>query len=86
MEVVDIKEKWPNQIRTVTIGATAEEGGTRGSTVTVGGETTLPFLTFEGEIPKGAYSQSGNEDSNETGSGKAGFEKRNDFLGKTHRR
>ena len=51
MEVVDIKEKWPNQIRTVTIGATAEEGGTRGSTVTVGGETTLPFLTFEGEIP-----------------------------------
>ena len=51
MEIVDIKEKWPNQIRTVTIGATAEEGGTRGSTVTVGGETTLPFLTFEGEIP-----------------------------------
>lgn len=51
MEVVDVKEKWPNQIRTVTIGATAEEGGTRGSSVTVGGETTLPFLTFEGEIP-----------------------------------
>ena len=51
MEVVDIKEKWSNRIRTVTIGATAEEGGTRGSTVTVGGETTLPFLTFEGEIP-----------------------------------
>jgi len=51
MEVVDIKEKWPNKIRTVTIGATAEEGGTRGNTVTVGGETTLPFLTFEGEIP-----------------------------------
>ncbi len=51
MEVVDTKEKWPNKIRTVTIGATAEDGGTRGSTVTVGGETTLPFLTFEGEIP-----------------------------------
>ena len=51
MDVVDTKEKWTNRIRTVTIGATAEEGGTRGSTVTVGGETTLPFLTDEGEIP-----------------------------------
>ncbi|MGB2820893.1 MAG: acetyl-CoA decarbonylase/synthase complex subunit delta [Phycisphaerae bacterium] len=51
MEVVDIKEKWTNAINTVTIGATAEQGGTRGSTVTVGGETTLPFLTYEGQIP-----------------------------------
>jgi len=51
MEVADITEKWTNRIRTVTIGATPEEGGTRGGTVTVGGETTLPFLTFEGEIP-----------------------------------
>jgi acetyl-CoA decarbonylase/synthase complex subunit delta len=51
MEVVDTKEKWTNRINTVTIGATPENGGTRGSVVTVGGETTLPFLTFEGEIP-----------------------------------
>ena len=51
MDIVDIKEKWTNQISTVTIGATPEEGGTRRTTVTVGGETTLPFLTFEGEIP-----------------------------------
>jgi len=51
MELVDVKEKWTNQINTVTIGATKAEGGTRGSTITVGGETTLPFLTFEGEIP-----------------------------------
>ena len=51
MEIVDIKEKWTNPINTVTIGATKEQGGTRGSTITVGGETTLPFLTFEGEIP-----------------------------------
>ena len=51
MEVVDTKEKWTNQINTVTIGATPEQGGTRGSTVTVGGETTLPFLTDEGGIP-----------------------------------
>ena len=51
MDVVDIKEKWTNRIRTVTIGATPADGGTRGSVVTVGGETTLPFLTYEGEIP-----------------------------------
>ena len=51
MEIVDVKERWTNAINTITIGATKEQGGTRGSTVTVGGETTLPFLTFEGEIP-----------------------------------
>ena len=51
MDIVDVKEKWTNAINTVTIGATKDEGGTRGSTVTVGGETTLPFLTDEGEIP-----------------------------------
>jgi len=51
MQIADVKERWTNQINTVTIGATKEQGGTRGSTVTVGGETTLPFLTDEGEIP-----------------------------------
>jgi acetyl-CoA decarbonylase/synthase complex subunit delta len=35
----------------VTLGATADQGGTRSHTVTVGGETTLPFLHFEGVIP-----------------------------------
>jgi len=51
MSMPDVKEKWTNTINTVTIGATKEQGGTRGRTVTIGGETTLPFLTFEGEIP-----------------------------------
>lgn len=51
MQIVDVKEKWTTPINTVTIGATKEQGGTRGSTVTVGGETTLPFLTNEGEMP-----------------------------------
>jgi acetyl-CoA decarbonylase/synthase complex subunit delta len=51
MQLVDVKEKWTNRINTVTIGATKAEGGTRAKTVTVGGETTLPFLTFEGDIP-----------------------------------
>ncbi|HNT06635.1 MAG TPA: acetyl-CoA decarbonylase/synthase complex subunit delta, partial [Anaerolineae bacterium] len=45
------KERWTGSIRTVTLGATAAEGGTRARTVTVGGETTLPFLHFEGSIP-----------------------------------
>jgi acetyl-CoA decarbonylase/synthase complex subunit delta len=44
-------ERWSGKLNTVTIGATAENGGTRTSVVTVGGETTLPFLDFEGETP-----------------------------------
>ncbi len=51
MHVPDTREKWAHPINTVTIGATKAEGGTRGRTVTVGGETTLPFLTFEGAMP-----------------------------------
>jgi acetyl-CoA decarbonylase/synthase complex subunit delta len=45
------REKWTGTIREVTIGATGDQGGTRTKTVTVGGEGTLPFLTFEGKIP-----------------------------------
>jgi acetyl-CoA decarbonylase/synthase complex subunit delta len=45
------KEKWSGKVREITLGATAANGGTRAKTVTVGGETTLPFLHFEGEIP-----------------------------------
>jgi len=45
------REKWTGQVREVTLGATPEGGGTRKKTVTVGGESTLPFLTFEGEMP-----------------------------------
>jgi acetyl-CoA decarbonylase/synthase complex subunit delta len=52
MEIPDVKEKWTSQINEVTIGATKEEGGTRAKTVTVGGQSTLPFLTFEGTIPR----------------------------------
>lgn len=44
-------EKWTGKVREVTLGATAAEGGTRTRTVTVGGETSLPFLHFEGEFP-----------------------------------
>lgn len=44
-------EKWANKINTVTIGATAEEGGKRKSKVSVGGESTLPFLFDDGQMP-----------------------------------
>ena len=44
-------EKWTGSVREVTIGATAEDGGTRSHTITVGGETSLPFLHFEGQTP-----------------------------------
>ncbi len=48
------KEKWSGKVREVTLGATAADGGTRSHTVTVGGETTLPFLHFEGRNPSPA--------------------------------
>ncbi len=44
-------EKWTGKVREVTLGATAADGGTRSKTITVGGETTLPFLQFEGKLP-----------------------------------
>jgi len=43
-------EKWPGAVREVTLGS-SYGGGTRGNTVTVGGETALPFLGFEGAMP-----------------------------------
>ena len=45
------KDNWPGTVRTVTIGATVADGGTRTSTVTVGGEKNLPFLHFETKAP-----------------------------------
>jgi acetyl-CoA decarbonylase/synthase complex subunit delta len=45
------KDNWPGTVRTVTLGAIAAEGGTRTSTVTVGGEKNLPFLHFESKSP-----------------------------------
>lgn len=45
------KDSWPGAVRTVTLGATPAEGGTRKKTVTVGGQKTLPFLHFENPTP-----------------------------------
>ena len=44
------KEKFPGSVRSVTLGATAADGGTRTSTVTVGGEKALPFMHLEGAV------------------------------------
>jgi acetyl-CoA decarbonylase/synthase complex subunit delta len=51
MAVQILKERNTGKINAVTIGATKEQGGTRTSVVTVGGDAALPFLHFEGEMP-----------------------------------
>jgi acetyl-CoA decarbonylase/synthase complex subunit delta len=40
-------ETYPGKIVEVKLGATKGEGGTRGRTITIGGETSPPFYTFE---------------------------------------
>ncbi|MFN2277207.1 MAG: acetyl-CoA decarbonylase/synthase complex subunit alpha/beta [Candidatus Promineifilaceae bacterium] len=45
------REKWSGKVREITIGATEAEGGTRGKSITVGGETAMPYMHFEGETP-----------------------------------
>ncbi len=47
------KDTWPGSVLTVSLGATADDGGTRGATVTIGGETSLPFMHFEGPVAHG---------------------------------
>jgi len=51
MTIPDAKEKWSGGVNAVTIGATRAEGGTRGRAVTVGGQSGIPFLSFDGELP-----------------------------------
>jgi acetyl-CoA decarbonylase/synthase, CODH/ACS complex subunit delta len=51
MPVESPKDKWPGSIRTITIGATAAEGGTRTRSITLGGQTTMPYLQFEAPTP-----------------------------------
>jgi acetyl-CoA decarbonylase/synthase, CODH/ACS complex subunit delta len=45
------KDKWTGQVRAITLGATAADGGTRASVVTVGGEASMPYLHFETPTP-----------------------------------
>ena len=45
------KDKWPGSIKAITIGATTAEGGTRAESITIGGQTTMPYLQFEAPTP-----------------------------------
>jgi len=45
------KDKWPGSINTLIIGGTEAEGGTRTKSVTIGGQTTMPYLHFEAPTP-----------------------------------
>jgi len=49
-KVPDVAEKWTRAVNEVTLGATPDEGGTRGNKVTIGGASALPFLAFEGAM------------------------------------
>ncbi len=51
MPVQVLKERNSSKVTSITLGATKEQGGTRTGTITVGGEASLPFLHFEGEMP-----------------------------------
>jgi acetyl-CoA decarbonylase/synthase complex subunit delta len=44
-------ETYPEKVVEVKLGATKGEGGTRGKSVTIGGETTPAFYTFERATP-----------------------------------
>ncbi|MEK6752323.1 MAG: acetyl-CoA decarbonylase/synthase complex subunit delta, partial [Chloroflexota bacterium] len=41
------KDKWTGSIRAVTIGATSAEGGTRAKSITIGGQTAMPYLHYD---------------------------------------
>ena len=45
------KAAWTGKIEEVTIGATSADGGTRESTVTIGGEKSLPFYNSISKCP-----------------------------------
>lgn len=51
MAVQVLKERYASQVGEIVLGATKEQGGTRSNTVTVGGETALPFQHYEGTTP-----------------------------------
>jgi acetyl-CoA decarbonylase/synthase complex subunit delta len=55
-EIIDVEfvlpiETYPGKIVEVKLGATKGEGGTRGKSLTIGGETAPAFYTFERPMP-----------------------------------
>ncbi|MEM3577929.1 MAG: CO dehydrogenase/acetyl-CoA synthase subunit delta [Candidatus Bathyarchaeia archaeon] len=51
MEFVPPVETYPGKVVEVKLGATKSEGGTRGKSIVIGGETTPAFYTFEKPMP-----------------------------------
>jgi acetyl-CoA decarbonylase/synthase, CODH/ACS complex subunit delta len=50
MAVALVKERYQSKVGEVILGASPEQGGTRTSVISVGGDGTLPFLHFEGKM------------------------------------
>ena len=48
-------QEYPGQVREVTLGATKNEGGSRGKSVVIGGATTPAFYLFEKAPPHRLY-------------------------------
>jgi acetyl-CoA decarbonylase/synthase complex subunit delta len=44
-------EKWSGKVGELILGATREQGGTRGTVVKIGGQKGLNFIAFDGEHP-----------------------------------
>ena len=51
MAVQILKEKYAQPIREFKLGCTAEEGGTRGTSLLVSGDGTHPIQHYEGNNP-----------------------------------
>lgn len=51
MSIEPVIEKWQGRVLEVKVGATKEQGGTRSSQITLGGQACLPFLRQEGQMP-----------------------------------
>lgn len=45
------REKWSQSVHELVIGAGVTDGGTRTPVIKVGGQSTLPFLFSEGDLP-----------------------------------
>jgi len=50
MPIPNVAEKWSNSVVEVTLGATAEEGGTRSHVVKTGGAGCIPFIESDGKV------------------------------------
>ena len=50
MSVALVKERYSSKVGEVVLGATPEQGGTRTTTITVGGDSGMPYLHFENQI------------------------------------